>query len=690
MKRQFRHRTMWLACMLGMVLGSSVSMTGYAQTGERPSMTGLVQSLATVTNYQEVSVSPDRHLLAWVQTPATMPAPANGSPTDPAIPAGSAIFIQPTDQSAPPRLVTAKPSGGTGMSSATENAIAWSRDGGSLAFLSDADSAGQMQLYVARTTDHTVRRLTQLAGTLATPRWSPDGKRIAILFTEHANRSLGPLAAVPAPVGVIDAQIFEQGLWIVDAASGAGKRLSAPDRYIYEYDWSPDGRQIVATGAHGSGDNNWYVAELLELDVPAGTEHVLLKPSMQMAAPRWSPDGRSIAFLGGLMSDESIAAGDIYEIPSAGGLARNLTPGLRGSAFSLIWRNNSADIVFAEAIDGGSGIAEYHRKGNSVVTLWQGPQTLRATRDLAFGLSLAADGKTSAVIRESFEEPPSIWAGEVGRWKRVTPVPGQRSRWGQAQSVRWTSDEFSVQGWLIPPPHLDPARKYPMVVWVHGGPAWLTASSWPASLDSNLGPFLASQDYFVFFPNPRGSTGFGERFTAANVKDISDGPLRDILAGIRKVVATHPVDDSRVGITGWSYGGYMTMWALTQTSRFRAAVAGAGVANWLSYYGENGIDEGLIPYFGASVYDVPDLYAKSSPINFIKNVRTPTLIVVGDSDVECPAPQSYEYWHALKSLHVKTELIVYPHEGHEFSDPAHVADFMQRMVTWFDEHMPQT
>jgi dipeptidyl aminopeptidase/acylaminoacyl peptidase len=117
-------------------------------------------------------------------------------------------------------------------------------------------------------------------------------------------------------------------------------------------------------------------------------------------------------------------------------------------------------------------------------------------------------------------------------------------------------------------------------------------------------------------------------------------------------------------------------------------VAGAGVSDWLSYYGENGIDEELIPYFGASVYDAPALYAKSSPINFIKAVHTPTLIVVGDSDVECPAPQSYEYWHALKTLHVKTQLVVYPHEGHEFSNLAHIADLMQRMVSWFDENMP--
>jgi dipeptidyl aminopeptidase/acylaminoacyl peptidase len=148
------------------------------------------------------------------------------------------------------------------------------------------------------------------------------------------------------------------------------------------------------------------------------------------------------------------------------------------------------------------------------------------------------------------------------------------------------------------------------------------------------------------------------------------------------------VDNQRVGIAGWSYGGYMTMWAVTQTNRFRAAFAGAGIANWQSYYGENGIDQWMIPYFGASVYDDPAVYAKSSPINFIKNVKTPTLVMVGDRDAECPPPQSYEFWHALKTFGVKTEFVLYPGEGHGFHDPEHMRDRFERIVQWFNENMP--
>ena len=166
-----------------------------------------------------------------------------------------------------------------------------------------------------------------------------------------------------------------------------------------------------------------------------------------------------------------------------------------------------------------------------------------------------------------------------------------------------------------------------MVVSIHGGPANLNTPHWPgANFDLSV---LSALGYFVFFPNPRGSYGQGEAFTRANVKDFGYGDLRDVMAGVDAVLKQAPVDPNRMGVAGWSYGGYMTMWTVTQTNRFKAAVAGAGIANWQSYYGENSIDQWMIPYFGASVYDDPAVYAKSSPITFIKNVKTPTLIVVG-------------------------------------------------------------
>jgi dipeptidyl aminopeptidase/acylaminoacyl peptidase len=153
------------------------------------------------------------------------------------------------------------------------------------------------------------------------------------------------------------------------------------------------------------------------------------------------------------------------------------------------------------------------------------------------------------------------------------------------------------------------------------------------------------------------------------------------------VLRIAPVDPARVGVGGWSYGGYMTMWAVTQTNRFHAAVAGAGIANWQSYYGENSIDQWMIPFFGASVYENPAVYAKSSPITFIKQVKTPTLILVGDRDGECPPAQSFEFWHALKTLGVKTDFVIYPNEGHRMNKPEHRRDAIERTIAWFNQNL---
>ena len=291
-----------------------------------------------------------------------------------------------------------------------------------------------------------------------------------------------------------------------------------------------------------------------------------------------------------------------------------------------------------------------------------------------------------ALIRQSFHEPPEIWAGPAGQWRRVTHAnKDAHSDCGEVKSLHWKSDEFEIQGWLLCPRDVDPARRYPLIVQVHGGPSSATTPRWLAA-DSLVGS-LSQRGYYVLMPNPRGSFGQGERFTRANVKDFGHGDLRDILKGVDEVLRTQPVDPNRVGITGWSYGGYMTMWTVTQTGRFGAAVAGAGVCNWQSYYGQNGIDQWMIPFFGSSVYDDPAVYARSSPITFIKQVKTPTLILVGERDVECPLPQSHEFHHALKALGVTTQMVVYPGEGHMISKAEHRRDLLERTVNWFDRYL---
>jgi dipeptidyl aminopeptidase/acylaminoacyl peptidase len=252
----------------------------------------------------------------------------------------------------------------------------------------------------------------------------------------------------------------------------------------------------------------------------------------------------------------------------------------------------------------------------------------------------------------------------------------------KAVGVKWSLDGFEESGWLLLPEHT--MSKMPLVTIVHGGPA---AAAQPVFSGPGLQSGLLDRGWAVFRPNPRGSFGQGEGFTAANVRDFGRGDLRDILAGIDEVERIAPIDEGRLGLTGASYGGFMTMWAITQTQRFKAAVADAGVSNWQSYYGENGISEWMIPYFGASVYEDPAIYAQSSAINFIRNAHTPTFLFVGERDIEVPPPQTEEMWRALKTLGVPTSVVIYPGEGHGLRNPANAEDAVKRTLAWFDRYL---
>ena len=407
---------------------------------------------------------------------------------------------------------------------------------------------------------------------------------------------------------------------------------------------------------------------------------------LQLAVPRWSPNGSQIGFISGLMSDQGSTGGDIYIIPSAGGEAKDVTPDRAASPAWFEWLDEH-QLGIAEIKGGSSHLFVY-----DIATQQESPEHNLTLPDTigAGGLEMrisTSNTNNIAFVRSSFSRPPEVWAGSLMDLKQITHYNDDlKAAWGKTESVEWKNDSFDVQGWLIYPADYDPAKKYPLIVYVHGGPSSAVVPRWPGAGYGGV-PFSAL-GYFVLMPNPRGSYGEGERFTQANRKDFGYGDLKDILAGVDTVTGRFPVDPQRIGLIGWSYGGFMTMFAVTQTNRFRAAVAGAGIANWQSYYGENSIDQWMIPFFGASVYDDPAAYAKSSAINFIRKVKTPTLVVVGDRDGECPAPQSFEFWHALRDQSVPTQLVVYPNEGHGFVDPDHRRDVLERALAWFQQYMP--
>ena len=486
---------------------------------------------------------------------------------------------------------------------------AFSPDGHRIAFLARDRKAGTTTLWLA--TDGVLAARTMIQGVAGRPRFSPDGKTLAMLAVVGAHKDVGATQAAAPQVGEIGESFDEQRIMVIPVEGDAVVRTVSPaDTFVYEYDWTPDGRGFVATAAKGDGDNNWWIATLDRVDLASGTLTPITAPKDQLNYPRMSPDGNAVAYIGGIMSDFGSVGGDLWLVPATGGAARNLTPGFAGS-FGKLGVDN--------------------------------------------GLTHANAALVAA---------------------------------GTARSVIWTSDGRSVQGWLLAPARIEPGKTYPMVVEVHGGPS---AASTPAFFANDfrggLARKLLEKGYFVFFPNPRGSYGQGEAFTRANVRDFGGGDLRDILAGIDAVEKIAPVDDRRLGLFGHSYGGFMAMWTVTHSQRFHAVVAGAGIANWISYYGENGIDRWMIPFFGASAYDDPAIYRQLSPLETIKQARTPTFIYVGERDVECPTPQSVEFWHALNAMGVKNKLLILEGEGHGIRKPEHVRQVNDGALGWFDTYL---
>lgn len=573
-------------------------------------------------------------------------------------------------------------------------ALAWAPDGRSLAFIASDTQAGTVHVLIDR--DGAERSVATLQGVANTLRFSPDGQSLALLATVAAKKKVGALEAGAPQVGEIGAAADEQRIAVVPAAGGELAFASPDDTFVYEYDWTPDGRGFVGTAAKGDGDDNWWLAELDAFDRAGGATRVIAKndwAKYQMAMPRIAPDGRTVVFVGGIMSDFGPLGGEIYAVPFTGGTPRSLTPGFKGSFSALLYRGgrlyamgilvDHAALMSVEPVRSEPGPA-------AVRTLWSEAVTATAA-DGAFTLSV--DGTLGASVIEDFGHAPRVIAGPISRSGSARFVTVTHDNDALAvdldvTSVRWKNEGFEVQGWLVGPKARPSGQRYPLIVHVHGGPsaAVLPLFGPDYSLYTTVHEWV-QHGYYVFLPNPRGSFGEGDAFARANIRDFGGGDFRDILAGLDAVERLAPIDEQRLGIHGHSYGGFMVMWAVTHTDRFRAAIAGAGLSNWISYYGLNGIDTWMLPFFGVPMYDAPDLYRRFSPLESAKQVKTPTLLYTGEYDVEVPAEQSFEFWHALRFVGVPTELHVYPGEGHLIEQAEHIKDLRARLPAWFDQYL---
>ncbi len=565
-----------------------------------------------------------------------------------------------------------------------DTAPRWSPDGRTLAFLSDREHTGRATVHLLDDRTAEARPVGDLPGSVEDMRFSPDGARLLVLAADPGSDRAGANSATRIEAGDDDPRVTRPAehwrrLYTIGLRDGETRRMGPDDLNVWEFDWR--GGPVAAVVGDDPSESGWYTARLVLLDLTSGAVPTLHEPGMQIAYPALSPDGERVAFVEGFCSDRGILGGEATLVATSGGEPSVIAPEL--DVTCLAWRDTRT-LWFA----GERGL--HHMCGTLGVdgssdVLWIGDESIAS--GWLPGVAPAPDGSLLAAARSAWDSAPELCvldpAAAGGGWTAITSSNAAAPRIDAVCARRaWTSDEFEIEGllWL---PAAGTGRPLPLVVWVHGGPTASYAFAHPHATTAAM----LEAGYAILEPNPRGSSGRGQAFARANLGDMGGGDLRDILAGIDQLVADGVVDGDRVGIAGGSYGGFMAAWAITQTDRFRAAIAIAAVTNWLSFHHTTNIGRFDELFLDADPYDPAGDYHARSPVVHARGVTTPTLVMHGELDLCVPLSQGQELYQALADAGVETELVVYPREGHGWREREHTLDGNRRMLGWLDRHL---
>jgi dipeptidyl aminopeptidase/acylaminoacyl peptidase len=590
------------------------------------------------------------------------------------------VWIVETDSGLPRQLTRGKKS---------STSPAWSQDGRRLAFISDRTD--KRQIYVINPEGGEAEPLTTDAKDSAPEgvtaiAWAPDGKSIAFTAKDPKPETLKDRDKKYGEFDVVDQDHLMTHLHVVDVASKAVERLTEGPMTIGSFDWAPDGSQIAFDHRLNDDPSNGGSADVSVVSVADKTVRKLVTQDGPDTGPRWSPDGARIAFETTMANPWFYYAnGLIAVIPSAGGQIDVLTKTFDEDPILLEW--GADGIYFSAAERTYSHLYRLDPATRSSSKLTKDP------RGIPVGFTFTSDVRRAAYLTSSADAFPEIAVADVATMspRALTDLGAQLKDWtlGTSEVISWKStDGTTIEGALHKPPSFSPGRRYPLLVVIHGGP---TGISRPAKFRSNsVYPIdiWLSKGALVLEPNYRGSAGYGEKFRSLNVRNLGVGDAWDVVSGVDHLVAQGLVDRDRVGAMGWSQGGYISAFLTTHDSaRFKAISVGAGISDWMTYYVNTDIHPFTRQYLKATPWDDPQIYAKTSPITYIKGARTPTLIQHGELDQRVPIPNAYELYQGLQDQGVPTKLIVYKGFGHGLNKPKAQRAAMEHNLEWFDRHL---
>jgi dipeptidyl aminopeptidase/acylaminoacyl peptidase len=577
----------------------------------------------------------------------------------------------------------------------------WSPDGKWLAFLSDrearpkkdGDDKPRKQIWVMSPEGGEAWQLTRGTFSVSTFERAADGRRIAFIATEGLTDDEEKKRKNKDDAVLVDHDIKMGRIYLASVPEGQSEMLYAGAGDVTTISWSPRGDEIAFAEQPTPKVPDGFHSAVRVLTLATKQVRDLAADSqLSYHGPKWSPDGRHIAYEATSQTDWW-ANSYLYLSPAAGGTPQKLSRDFDEEIRQFEWSDDSGSVYFT----GSKGVDQYVLR----VMLDGKVSVVDGRPGLSRQISIASGNM--AWLHETSSEPVDVFFAALrgsrkllkGNLKlsprKVTtmnPFVSDLSL-GKTEVVKWKNktDGQELDGLLLTPPDYAPGKSYPLLLVIHGGPAGAFQTSFALRRGAYPVQAFASQEYVVFMPNPRGSGGYGERFRKANIKDWGYSDYNDIQDGVDDLVARGIADKDRLGVMGWSYGGFMTSWTITQTQRFKAASVGAGVTNLFSMYGTTDIPPFQESYFGARPWEDRELYAKHSAMSFVDKVTTPTLIQHGTEDRRVPLSQGEELYTALRSRGVTVEMVKYPRSQHGLNEPKLIRDSMMRNLEWFDRYV---
>lgn len=633
---------------------------------QEPLSIDMVLKMKTVT---QATVSPDGKNFAYT---LRVPREATESPGGPY----TELWTTNADGSSPHRLV-AKP--------LSVSSIDFLPDGKSISFLmTNKDVNPNTQLYTIDLAGGTPTLVTKADRSINSYKLSPDGKKIAYIATDKATDAETEANKRGEDWTVVDRNLKQSRLYVYDVEKKTTNMLTPETMCVWDMEWSPRSDRLVFQASKTSSTDDSYMFKQLYTVNLGSAPAPLCTTAGKLGMMRWSPDGKHIAFLGGIdLHDPS--AGSVFIVSADGSGLKNTMKDFIGTADVIAWRDAST-LLITMNVYSSVVLYSFDVSKKTFSPLFQ--------NDYIFGaIDVASDGSTFATVANHATHPNELYTGslETRAMRRSTTsnTSTQKLLLGKQESIRWKAkDGLEIEGVLIYPVAYRSGATYPLVCSIHGGPESCYQNGW-TSIYFMWGQLLAARGYFVLLPNYRASTGRGVAFAKLDHKDLGGKEFQDVIDGISFLAKKGFVDPKRVGIGGFSYGGYFAALAATKyTKHFAASVMGAGISNWVSYIGTTDIPyENSLVHWNLWCYDHPQLCMDRSAMGHVNSAKTPLLIVHGEKDARVPLTQGMEIYTAFRKLNVPVEFVTYPREGHGLREVAHLRDFLDRTLNWFDKYL---